>query len=325
MGIAGTEVSKEASDMILQDDNFSTIVAAVEEGRAIFENMKAFIRYMISSNIGEVISIFVSSMLGLPDSFSSIQLLWVNLVTDGLPATALSFNPSDPDVMLQMPRDTDESIVNKKSLLRYMSVGIYIGVTTVGIFIYWYCYYDWSEYEHPLVTYDQLRNWSECPHWENFKLKPFTLANGHEYDFHDDPCEYFDWGKQKASTMSLTILVLIEMFNAINALSQTKSLLQTGLFLNPLLILACSISFGLHLGILYSPFFGDIFGVDPLSKNDWIICITLAFPVILIDEVVKIFVRIQMAKDMKLRRKAHSSGQAGNVPSLDEPEISKKE
>lgn len=215
---------------------------------------------MISSNIGEVVSIFMSSILGLPDGFNSIQLLWVNLVTDGLPAMALSFNPPDADIMIKPPREQDDGIVDWWLVVRYFSTGIYVGFGTVGIFLYWYLFYDWASDGHQLVEFSQLRNWAECPNWENFKVRDF---DGLGLD--KNPCNYFTVGKARASTLSLSVLVTIEMFNAFNALSENQSLFKTGPFVNPYLILAVCTSLLLHCVILYVPYLNFLFGTAPLS------------------------------------------------------------
>ncbi|KAG8371397.1 hypothetical protein BUALT_Bualt13G0083500 [Buddleja alternifolia] len=291
MGIAGTEVAKEASDMVLADDNFSTIVSAVGEGRSIYNNMKAFIRYMISSNIGEVASIFLTAALGIPEGLIPVQLLWVNLVTDGPPATALGFNPPDKDIMKKPPRRSDDSLISAWILFRYLVIGAYVGIATVGVFIIWYTHssflgIDLSQDGHSLVSYSQLANWGQCHTWQNFSVSPFTA--GTQVIKFDNPCDYFhQTGKIKAMTLSLSVLVAIEMFNSLNALSEDGSLLTMPPWVNPWLLLAMSVSFGLHFLILYVPFLAQIFGIVPLSLNEWLLVLAVALPVILIDEVLK--------------------------------------
>ncbi|KAL8129004.1 hypothetical protein V2J09_018159 [Rumex salicifolius] len=291
MGISGTEVAKEASDMVLADDNFSTIVAAVSEGRSIYDNMKAFIRYMISSNIGEVFCIFLTAALGIPEGLIPVQLLWVNLVTDGPPATALGFNPPDNDIMKKPPRRSDDSLISPWILFRYLVIGLYVGLATVGIFIIWYTNssffgIDLSQDGHTLVSYSQLANWGQCSTWGNFSVSPFT-AGSQVFNFDENPCDYFQTGKIKAMTLSLSVLVAIEMFNSLNALSEDGSLLSMPPWVNPWLLLAMSVSFGLHFLILYVPFLAQVFGIVPLSLNEWLLVLLVALPVILIDEVLK--------------------------------------
>ena len=250
MGIAGTEVAKQAADMVLADDNFATVVAAVEEGRSIYDNMKAFIRYMISSNIGEVVSIFLSAALGLPEGLIPVQLLWVNLVTDGPPATALGFNKADPDIMQKPPRRANDHFITPWILFRWLVVGVYVGFATVAVFAVWYTHdsfmgIDLSADGHTAITFEQLRNWESCPTWRGFRASPFT-AGGSTVSF-GGACEYFAAGKVKASTLSLSVLVAIEMFNAANALSEDNSLLKVPVWSNPWLLLAMSVSFGGYL------------------------------------------------------------------------------
>ena len=141
MGITGTDVSKEAADMILMDDNFSSIVAAVEEGRKIYQNIKKFIQYLLSCNLGEILTIFCAILIGLPRPLIPIQILWVNLVTDGLPALALGLDPAEEGLMNQKPRDPDEAIFSGKMGFNIFSQGIFIGAITLIAFILGINYY----------------------------------------------------------------------------------------------------------------------------------------------------------------------------------------
>lgn len=134
MGKTGTEVTKEASAMVLADDNFATIVAAIEEGRGIYDNIRKFIRYLLACNIGEVLTMFVAALAGLPVPILPIQILWINLVTDGLPAMALGVEPTDRDIMYRMPRHPQESIFSRGLKRKIIWRGIQIGFSTVAVF-----------------------------------------------------------------------------------------------------------------------------------------------------------------------------------------------
>lgn len=170
-------------------------------------------------------------------------------------------------------------------------IGSYVGIATVGVFILWYTKasfmgIDLANDGHTLVTFAQLRTWGECPRWENFSPSPF-LAGSHVISF-SNPCDYFSFGKVKAMTLSLSVLVAIEMFNSLNALSEDNSLVTMPPWRNPWLLVAMSVSFGLHFLILYIPFLAEVFGIVPLSANEWFLVILVSAPVVLIDEILKL-------------------------------------
>ncbi|XP_078063977.1 sarcoplasmic/endoplasmic reticulum calcium ATPase 1-like [Mustelus asterias] len=283
IGIAmgsGTAVAKSASEMVLADDNFSSIVSAVEEGRAIYNNMKQFIRYLISSNVGEVVCIFLTAALGLPEALIPVQLLWVNLVTDGLPATALGFNPPDLDIMDRAPRSPKEPLISGWLFFRYMAIGGYVGCATVGAAAWWFMYAE----DGPHVTYHQLSHFMQC-----------TDENP---DYEGIECSIFE--SAEPMTMALSVLVTIEMSNALNSLSENQSLLRMPPWLNGWLLGAICLSMSLHFFILYVDPMPLIFKLTHLTFTQWLIVLEISFPVILIDEVLKFFARNYLeAKDHK--------------------------
>ncbi|XP_074541050.1 sarcoplasmic/endoplasmic reticulum calcium ATPase 2 [Halichoeres trimaculatus] len=274
IGIAmgsGTAVAKSASEMILADDNFSTIVAAVEEGRAIYNNMKQFIRYLISSNIGEVVCIFLTAALGMPEALIPVQLLWVNLVTDGFPATALGFNPPDLDIMSRPPRSPKEPLISSWLFCRYLIIGCYVGAATVGAAAWWFM----AAHDGPKLSFYQLSHFLQC-------------SEGHA-EFAGVQCSVFE--SPYPMTMALSVLVTIEMCNALNSLSENQSLLKMPPWSNPWLVGAICLSMALHFLILYVDPLPVIFQIRPLSWPQWVVVLKMSIPVILMDEVLKFLAR----------------------------------
>jgi Ca2+-transporting ATPase len=259
--------------MILVDDSFSSIVKGVEEGRSIYANMQAFINFLISCNVGEVVAVFFSTLLGFPSILSAMQLLWVNLITDGPPATALGYNPTDDEIMKKPPRDRGEEIITPWLLTRYGIIGAYIGMATVGIFA--------SHFIQVGFTFDQVSRWSSCSEWASDK----------------SICEAFT-PKALAvpQTLALSTLITTELLKALSTVSIDSSMLKIGPQRNLILVFSVAIPFVIHLVILYSSSFGfpsiaDNFGVVPLSGDQWISVLRWSFPILIVDEALKAYGR----------------------------------
>uniref|UniRef100_A0A6Q2Y3A0 Calcium-transporting ATPase n=1 Tax=Esox lucius TaxID=8010 RepID=A0A6Q2Y3A0_ESOLU len=306
IGIAmgsGTAVAKSASEMILADDNFSTIVAAVEEGRAIYNNMKQFIRYLISSNIGEVVCIFMTAALGMPEALIPVQLLWVNLVTDGFPATALGFNPPDLDIMSRPPRSPKEPLISGWLFCRYLIVGCYVGAATVGAAAWWFM----AAHDGPKLSFYQLSHYLQCSEGQG--------------EFAGVQCSVFE--SPYPMTMALSVLVTIEMCNALNSLSENQSLLKMPPWSNPWLVGAICLSMALHFLILYVDPLPVVFQIRPLSWPQWVVVLKMSLPVIFMDEALKFLARnwIEPGTDVERReeerdRRRRGQGSGGVVAAV---------
>jgi Ca2+-transporting ATPase len=256
MGITGTDVSKGAADMILTDDNFASIVAAVEEGRSIFANIQKFLRYLLSSNIGEVLVMFFGVLLGgviglvagegsaLIVPLLATQILWINLLTDSGPALALGVEPADPDVMNKPPRDPKSHVINRQMWFDILFVGVIMMIGTL------------------LVLDGSL---------------PGGLIGGAQ-----------GGDLRYAQTMAFTTLVFFQLFNVFNSRSDEVSAFK-GLFSNKWIWVAIAVSILLQVAVIYLPFLQTAFGTTPLSPGDWALCIVVASSVLWLRELVKLF------------------------------------
>jgi P-type Ca2+ transporter type 2C len=255
MGITGTDVSKEAADMILADDNFATIVAAVEEGRAIFANIRKFLRYLLSSNIGEVMTMFfgvvLAKQIGLEISRDVVvlpllatQILWINLLTDGPPALALGIDPADDGLMDQPPRPVGEGVLTAEMWRGIIFVGVIMAAGTLFVL-------------------------------------DVTVPGG----FINGPGDL-----RYAQTMAFTTLMLFQMFNVVNARSDVQSAF-VHLFTNRWLWAAIGGSVALQVLVVYVPFLQRAFGTVGLSPNDWLFCVAVASSVLWLREASKLLVR----------------------------------
>lgn len=252
MGITGTDVSKSASDMILADDNFTTIVHAIEEGRNIYNNIRKSVIFLLSCNLGEVVAIFASVLFFWPVPLLATQILWINLITDTLPAIALGVDPGDKEVMKKKPRDPKESFFAGGAGARAVLGGTLIGVLTLVAF-----YFGLNEYGYSLGS-------------ANIPEEVLTYAR----------------------TMAFVVLAGSQLFYSFAMRSPTKSIFQLGLFSNKYLVVAVVVGFMLQLGVITIPFLADAFKLQMLSGGDWGIVILFSLIPLTLNEIAKIFMRM---------------------------------
>ena len=262
MGITGTDVAKETADMVLTDDNYASIVSAVEQGRIIYANIRKFVFFLVSSNIAEIMVIFLATVAGLPTPLTAIQLLWLNLLTDGAPALALAMEKGDPDVMQSPPRPKNEQIINGSMTLGIVIQTIAQTAAVLGAFIL------------GLV-------------WHIASVVPAGVSLiGYLLQY--------DWrgvDVQTAETMAFVTLALCELFRANTVRSERASIFEIGLFSNRYMVLAIGLSVLLLLLVVAVPFLQPIFNTHILAWNEWLAVLGLALIPAISEELTKLYLR----------------------------------
>lgn len=255
MGITGTDVSKEAAAMVLADDNFATIVSAVEEGRGIYDNIKKFLIFLLSSNIMEVLVLLIAALIGIPAPLVATQLLWVNLITDGIPAVALGFDPYDSTLMKRKPRPTDEPIINKDFQIFMIYLGVVLSVLVLGIYL---LYYD----QGPLA----IKSIAEIPPDHIELMRKFEI----NWDTMDAETQRRIYSMWHARSITFLAMLFGEMANAYNCRSIQTSLFKLKAFNNKLLNRAVLLSSALTIILFVWQPLGSIFYVIPIEPIEWL-------------------------------------------------------
>lgn len=295
MGMVGTDVAKEASDVILTDDNFATVVSAVEEGRRIYDNILKAIQFLLSSNVGEIVVLFVAILItpwlgkvfnidiNLIEVLLPIHILWINLVTDSLPALALAFDPAEKDIMERKPIDSKKGIFTKGMSLRVIYQGIMIGLITLVAFIIGLATPEdklptMLAYENKIISVEEIQNVDE------------VLANGGRY------IEKQEVKVEIGQAMAFTVLALSELVHVFNIRNNKKSIFKTGILGNTKLLLAVGVSAILMLVILIVPSLRHIFSIPILPIGNILEIIALVFSPIVIVEIFKLL-KINTSKE----------------------------
>ncbi|MDE2854262.1 MAG: cation-translocating P-type ATPase [Chloroflexota bacterium] len=308
MGITGADVSKGASEMILTDDNFRSIVAAIEEGRAIYDNIKKFIKYMLSSNVGEILVMFVALLINLPIPLLAIQILWINLVTDGLPAIALGFEPAEKGVMNRRPRPTNESIFAGGAGIHIVLVGILIAILTLISYVWGYSTIGLDASAPSLglerlerETVVDLAGEEAVPEaWDGWTAQEKLAFLGaaemeagagflEEHEGAKDPGRHLlDQAERVPRTIAFTVLAFTQMFQvmAIHA-GDRSTFWQAGFKGNMLLFWAVLSTFLLQLIVVYVPFVQALFDTTALDVSHVLVSIAAGIFVLLFVEVEK--------------------------------------